>query len=142
MNIAKNGDNVKVHYTGKFANGKQFDSSDGREPLEFTVGSQQVIAGFDNAVLGMKVGEKKTVAFPPEEGYGKHMDEMIFEVANENFPEDFKPEIGMPLEMVNHQGETRVVSVSEITETGVMLDANHPLAGKHLTFDIELLEIK
>ena len=141
MNTAKSGDNVRVHYTGKFANGKQFDSSAGREPLEFIVGSQQVISGFDNAVIGMKTGEKKTIAFPPEKGYGPHMKELIFEVGKENFPEDFVPEIGMPIEMVNHQGETRVVSVCEIKDNGVMLDANHPLAGKHLTFEIELLEI-
>jgi peptidylprolyl isomerase len=141
MILAENGNTVKVHYTGKFADGTVFDSSLEREPLEFKIGGSQVIAGFENAVTGMKIGEMKTVAFPPEEGYGVRSEELIFEVDLKELPPDFTPEVGMPLEMMNHEGETMIVNVFEVNDEFIRIDGNHPLAGKHLTFEIELIEI-
>jgi peptidylprolyl isomerase len=141
MILAQSGNTVKVHYTGKFSNGVIFDSSLDREPLEFNIGSNQVILGFDKAVTGMKIGEKKTVAFPPDEGYGERTEDLIFEIDKSDLPQDFEPEVGMPLEMMNHEGETMIVNIFEIDGDSVKIDGNHPLAGKHLTFEIELLEI-
>lgn len=141
MQKAGNGNTVRVHYTGKFSNGSVFDSSIEHEPLEFEIGSHQVIEGFENAVSGMQIGEKKTVAFPPEQGYGERSEDLLFEISNEELPEQFEPKIGMPVEMMNHEGETLIASIIDVNETGIKMDGNHPLAGKHLTFDLELMEI-
>ncbi len=141
MAQVKTGDKVKVHYHGKLTNGETFDSSEGRAPLEFEVGSGMVIKGFDDGVTGMSVGEKKTVNIPFGEAYGPRNPEMLVEFPKDKFPQDMELEIGMPLMMNNGSGQQFQVVVTEIKEEMVMLDANHPLAGQDLVFDIELVEI-
>ena len=141
MQQAKTGDKVKVHYHGRLTNGETFDSSDGRAPLEFEVGSGMVIKGFDDGVTGMSVGEKKTVNITFDEAYGPRNPEMIVEFPKERFPTDMELELGMPLMMNNGAGQQFQVVVSEIKDDIVILDANHPLAGQDLVFDIELVEI-
>ena len=142
MQQVKNGDVVKVHYTGKLTNGEQFDSSTGREPLEFIVGAGQMIKGFDKAMPGMSVGEKKTVNISPEEAYGEKIGEAIIEFPRENVPADMPLEIGMTLELRSESGQPIPVTIEDIREDVIILDANHSLAGKELVFDIELVEIK
>ena len=141
MTQVKNGDNVRVHYHGKLNDGSTFDSSEGRAPLEFTVGTGQVIKGFDDALEGMKVGDKKTVVIPAEHAYGESSDQNIIEYPLSEFPEDMKPEVGLELHMSDNEGNNFPVVIKEIKDEAVVLDANHPLAGKELTFDIELVEI-
>ncbi len=138
----KKGDKIKVHYHGKLDDGTTFDSSEGRDPLAFEVGSGMVIPGFDAGVTGMEKGEKKTIVIPSDEAYGPKLDEMIMEFPKERFPEDMKPEIGMSLNMSNQDGQSFPVVIKEVKEDVVVLDANHPLAGKDLTFDLELVEIE
>ena len=140
MTEVKKGDNVKVHYTGKLADGTVFDSSEGGEPLGFAVGSGQVIEGFEEGVLGMKVGESKVVEIPVEKAYGERNEEMVIQAPIEQVPPDLNPELGMRLEMGGANGEILRVVVTEITDTHITLDANPPLAGKDLTFEIELVE--
>lgn len=140
MTVAKRGDNVKVHYTGTLADGSVFDSSEGREPLTFAVGSGQVIAGFDEAVTGMEVGESKVVTIPVDKAYGHRKDEMVIQAPVEQIPPDLNPEVGMRLEMGGANGEILRVVVVEITDTYITLDANPPLAGHDLTFKLELVE--
>lgn len=142
MQQVKKGDVVKVHYTGKLTNGEQFDSSTGREPLEFIVGAGQMIKGFDKAMPGMSVGQKKTVNIPPDEGYGEKIEEAIIEFPRENVPADMPLEIGMSLELRSESGQPIPVTIEDIREDVIVLDANHSLAGKELVFDIELVEIK
>ena len=141
MAQVKEGDVVKVHYTGKLANGEQFDSSVGREPLEFTVGAGMMIKGFDAAMPGMVIGEKKTISIAPEDGYGEKSADAIIEFPRENVPEDMKLEPGMSLTLSNEAGQPVQVVVVEVKETVIVLDANHFLAGQELIFDIELVEI-
>ena len=141
MQRVKSGDTVKVHYHGKLTDGTTFDSSEGREPLEFEVGSGSVIAGFDTGVTGMTVGEKKTVNIPVDEAYGQKQDDLFMEFPLDRFPEDMQPEVGMQLNMSNGEGQNFPVVIREVREDAVVLDANHPLAGEELTFDLELVEI-
>src|SRR5687768_15953426 len=141
MQQVKSGDKVKVNYTGKLRNGETFDSSEGREPLEFTVGGGQVIKGFDNGVMGMQVGDKKTVEIAVQDAYGEKQDEMIIEFPKDQFPPEMNPEVGMQLMMNNGAGQQFPVTVAEVREESVVLDANHPLAGQELVFDIELVSI-
>ncbi|HEY0355364.1 MAG TPA: peptidylprolyl isomerase [Flavisolibacter sp.] len=141
MQQAQNGDKVKVHYHGKLRTGETFDSSQGREPLEFTVGSGQVIKGFDDGVRGMTPGDKKTVEIPVGEAYGEKESERIVEFPKSQFPPEMNPEVGMQLVMSDGSGQQIPVLVTEVKEESVMLDANHPLAGQDLIFDIELVEI-
>ncbi len=141
MAQAKNGDVVKVHYTGKLTSGEQFDSSAGREPLEFTVGAGQMIKGFDAAIPGMNVGDKKTINIPASEGYGERDPQAIIEFPKQNIPEDMKLEPGMQLELRNQAGQPVPVVVTEVKDDVVLLDANHFLAGQDLVFDVELVEI-
>jgi len=141
MQQVKSGDKVKVHYHGKLTNGETFDSSEGRSPLEFEVGGGMVIKGFDDGVTGMSIGEKKTVNIPFNEAYGPRNPEMIIEFPKDRFPQDMEIEVGLPLAMSGGNGEQFQVVVTEIKEDSVMLDANHPLAGQDLVFDIELVEI-
>ena len=141
MQEAKKGDKVKVHYHGKLTNGETFDSSAGREPLEFEVGSGSVIKGFDEGVSGMKVGEKKTINIPVDEAYGERSEDMLIEFPKDRFPKDMEIKEGMQLMMSNGTGQNIPVIVTEVKDDGVILDANHPLAGEDLIFDIELVEI-
>ena len=141
MKQVKEGDVVKVHYTGKLVNGEQFDSSAGREPLEFTVGAGQMIKGFDAAMPGMGLGEKKTINIAPEDGYGHRSEEAIIEFPKENVPADMVLEPGMPLTLSNQAGQPVPVIVVEVKDDIIVLDANHFLAGQELIFDIELVEI-
>jgi len=140
MSEVRRGDNVKVHYTGTLEDGTVFDSSDGKDPLEFAVGSGQVIPGFDEAMVGMTVGEKKTVHIPVEKAYGERSDSMVITTPIEQVPPDLEPEVGMLLEVGGPNGEIMRVQVVEINEKNIILDANPPLAGKDLTFAIELIE--
>ncbi len=142
MQQAKDGDKVKVHYHGKLRSGETFDSSENREPLEFTVGTGQVIKGFDEGVKGMKVGDKKTVEIPVEDAYGEKNKEMVIEFPRTQFPEEMKPEVGMQLMMNNGEGQQFPVTIVELKEDIVILDANHPLAGQDLIFDIELMDLQ
>lgn len=142
MQEVKSGDTVLVHYHGKLNDGSTFDSSEGREPLEFEVGSGNVIAGFDSGVTGMQVGDKKTINIPVEEAYGQVQDDLLMEFPNDRFPADMRPEVGMQLNMDNGAGQNFPVVIKEVRESSVILDANHPLAGEELTFDLELVEIK
>jgi FKBP-type peptidyl-prolyl cis-trans isomerase 2 len=141
MQQAKKGDKVKVHYHGKLKNGETFDSSSGREPLEFEVGSGSVIKGFDEGVAGMEVGEKKTINIPFDDAYGERSDDMLIEFPKDRFPQGMEIEQGMQLMMGDGAGQSMPVIVIEIKENSVILDANHPLAGEDLVFDIELVEI-
>ena len=140
MTQVRKGDNVKVHYTGRLDDGTVFDSSEGREPLGFAVGSGQVIAGFDEAVMGMTVGESKVVHIPVEKAYGARKEELVMMVPAEQVPPDLDPEVGMRLEVGGANGEIMRVVVTEITDSHITLDANPPLAGKDLTFTLELIE--
>lgn len=141
MQTAKKGDKVKVHYHGKLTDGTTFDSSEGRSPLEFEVGSGQVIPGFDEGVTGLQIGEKRTVNIPADQAYGQVSEEQIVEFPKDQFPPEMTPEVGMPISMSNDQGQTFQVVIKEVKEESVILDANHPLAGKDLVFDIELVDI-
>ena len=141
MAQVKEGDVVKVHYTGKLVNGEEFDSSAGKEPLEFTVGAGQMIKGFDAAMPGMNVGEKKTINIAPEDAYGEKSAEAIIEFPKEQVPSDMKLEPGMPLTLSNEEGQPVPVMVVEVKDDIIILDANHFLAGEELVFDIELIEI-
>jgi peptidylprolyl isomerase len=141
MEQVKDGDVVRVHYTGKLTNGEQFDSSEGREPLEFTVGAGQMIKGFDDAMPGLSVGEKKTINILPGDAYGEKDEQAMIEFPKANIPPDMKLEPGMQLQLRNENGQPFPVTVAEIKDDVIVLDANHMLAGKELVFDIELMEI-
>jgi len=141
MAQAKYGDTVKVHYTGKFEDGTIFDTSIDRDPLLFTIGSGQILPGFEEAIIGMNSGESKTATIPAEKAYGPYHKEMVLVVARNQFPEDLKLDIGAQLELSRKDGETIIVTITNVNESTVTLDANHPLAGKDLIFDIHLVEI-
>jgi len=139
---ARNGDVVQVDYTGKLADGTVFDSSAERGPLEFTLGAGQMIPGFEKAVFGMKVGEKKTVTIPVDEAYGPRRDDLVVEVPREKLPSDMTPEVGQQLGIKQPDGRTAIVTITNVSDNNtVTIDANHPLAGKDLTFEIELVKI-
>jgi peptidylprolyl isomerase len=142
METAKKGDTVSVHYTGRLTDGTVFDSSRNGDPLTFELGGGQLIQGFDQAVMGMEVGETKTVELSPSEAYGAKRDDLQFEMERSNFPESIEPEEGQQLQMRQRNGQPLIVTVVEASEETVTLDANHPLAGEELVFDIELVEIK
>ncbi|QDZ39229.1 peptidylprolyl isomerase [Euhalothece natronophila Z-M001] len=139
---AKSGDTVKVHYTGKLADGTVFDSSEGRDPLEFAIGEGQIIPGFEQAVIGMAPGESKTAEISSDEAYGPHRSEMVLEVEREQIPEDIEVQPGQQLQVQHPSGQQIPVVVTEVAESKVTLDANHPLAGQDLTFDIELVNVE
>jgi peptidylprolyl isomerase len=141
--VAKDGDTVQVNYTGKLEDGTVFDTSEGREPYEFTLGAGQAIAGFDKAVIGMKVGEKKTITIPSDEAYGPYYDEMVIQISRDRIQSEAEPAIGQVLTASGPSGQKISFRVTEISDNGTLtLDANHPLAGKDLTFDIELMNIE
>ncbi len=141
MSQVKDGATVKVHYTGTLEDGTVFDSSREREPMEFTLGQGQLIPGFEKAVLGMTVGESRTVTIPADEAYGPVRDEMHLQVPRDQFPADMVPELGMQLQVGQAEGQGMVVVITEISDEQITLDANHPLAGKDLTFEIALEEL-
>jgi peptidylprolyl isomerase len=141
MTQAKHGDTVKIHYTGTLADGKVFDSSAGREPLSFTIGSGQVIPGFEEAVMGMLKDEKKSVTIPVAKAYGPRNEELVFNVPRSQVPPEINPEIGQRLQMQGPHNQPIIVTVTEVTDEHILLDANPPLAGKELNFAIELVEI-
>lgn len=141
MSQVKSGDKVKVHYKGTLNDGSVFDSSEGREPLEFVVGSGQVIPGFDNAVMGLAVGESKSVNIPSEEAYGPYQENMVLAIEKDKFPEGLNLTVGEQLQIPSQSGQPIVVVIKEVADDKVTLDANHPLAGEDLNFNIELVEI-
>ncbi len=142
MAQAANGSTVQVHYTGRLEDDSVFDSSRERdEPLKFTIGEEQVIPGFEDAVEGMEPGDEKTVDIPSDEAYGPYRDDMVLEVDRGQLPEDLDPEVGQRLQLRQQNGEVVNVTLTEISDEEVTLDANHPLAGKDLSFDIELVDI-
>jgi len=142
MNQVKGNETVKLHYTGKLGNGQVFDSSLEREPLEIKLGEGRLIPGFEKGLLDMKVNEKKTISIPKEEAYGEVQKELFQKVPRENLPQEIRPEVGMGLVSKNHDGSERQLRVAEVKEDFIIVDANHPLAGQDLIFDLEVLEIK
>ena len=141
MGQAKNGDTVKVHYTGKLENGEIFDSSKNREPLEFVIGSGNVIPGFEKGVLGMEEGASANITISPKEAYGEKDEQFVVRVSRNDFPENITPAVGLQLQMSRPDGEPINVMIAEMNDDTVTLDANHPLAGQTLFFEIELVEI-
>ncbi len=141
MSQAKKDDTVKVHYTGKLTDGTIFDTSENRDPLEFVLGSGQMIPGFDQAVTGMEEGEEKTVEIPSDEAYGPHDPNRTLEIEKSQLPDDMEPEVGQKLQMQHQNGQVMIVSILEIGDEKVKLDANHVLAGKDLVFDLKLVSI-
>lgn len=138
---AKNGDKVKVHYTLKDVNGEVIESSTNTIPIEFTIGEGKVIPGFEKNIIGMNSEETKTIMVPPEDAYGTRDEKKVFEFDKKSAPEDFSPQIGQSIQLHRPDGKAFVVTVTGRTEKGFMMDANHPLAGKELAFDLELVEI-
>ena len=139
---AKSGDKVKVDYTLKLSDGTIFDTSVGKTPLEFTLGQNQVVVGFEKAVIGMKVGESKTVTIPPDEGYGQRDESLVVTVDKTQLPTNLVPTVGQQLQATNTNGSTSVFTITQVNDTTVILDGNSPLAGKDLTFEIKLLQIE
>lgn len=142
MSIASKGNTVKVHYKGSLKDGTIFDSSENREPLEFVLGDGRMIKGFDAAVHGMSVGEDKQVKIPSNEAYGEKREDMMLDVPLDQVPPEIKPEVGMDLSIQNQAGQPTPVKVVHVDENKITLDANHPLAGEDLIFDIKLVEVK
>jgi len=141
MPEAKKSDKVKVHYTGKLENGMVFDSSLDREPLEFEIGKGDIIQGFEEGVVGMNPGDSKTIEIPVEKAYGPRNEELAIEIQRNQFPDGIEPEVGQQLESEQEDGEVILFTVTSVTDSIVNLDANHPLAGRDLSFEIELVEI-
>lgn len=142
MAEAQQGKTVSVHYTGKLEDDTVFDSSRGGDPLSFEIGSGQIIPGFEKGVVGMTPGETKTVEVSADEAYGPYREDQVVEVEREKLPEDIDPEVGQQLQVQQTNGQTAVVTIKEVTPAAVRLDANHPLAGKDLTFEIEVVSIE
>ena len=141
MSKVKDGDTVKVHYTGKLENGEVFDTSKEQEPFEFTVGNKAVIPGFEKGVVGMEVGDSKSIEIPAEEAYGAKQDQLVVEVNRIEFPDDITPTIGQRLQIRQQDGNPIIVTITDLAEDIITLDANHPLAGYTLFFDVEVIEL-
>lgn len=141
MSVAEIGDHVRVHYTGKLESGEQFDSSEGKDPIEFTIGQKQVISGFEDGVLGMTEGDKKTLQIEKENAYGEYRHDLVVKFTKKDFPAEIDPEIGKQIELKTQDGRAVNTVIKEIDGDDVYLDANHPLAGENLTFDVELVKI-
>ena len=141
MTQAKSGDTVRIHYTGTLDDGTEFDSSAGREPLEFALGGGQVIPGFDSAVDGMAVGENKTVTIPADQAYGERHEQLVQQVPKDALPEEIDPAVGMHLQSRSPEGQVMSLVVTDVADDSITVDGNHPLAGQSLTFAIELVEI-
>ncbi|HEY4617969.1 MAG TPA: peptidylprolyl isomerase [Flavobacterium sp.] len=142
MSQVKENNTVKVHYTGKLSDGQVFDSSEGKEPLEFTLGQGRLIPGFEKGLIDMKLNEKKTITITPDEAYGAVREDLIQEVAKTELPPEIKPEVGMGLVSKSPDGQEMNLLVVEVRDQSIVLDGNHPLAGKDLIFDLEVVEIK
>jgi len=138
---AKEGDEVQVHYTGKLEDGTVFDTSEDGDPLSFTIGENRVIPGFEEAVTGMEPGDSKTTEVEPEQAYGEHRDDMVMEMERDQIPQDVDPEVGQQLQLRLENGQTVPVLITALGEDTVTIDANHPLAGRKLLFDIELVDV-
>ena len=141
MSQAKHGDKVKVHYKGTLEDGTIFDSSEGREPLEFTIGDGNIIPGFEEAVIGMNPGDNKSQKIPSEQAYGPKIPELLAEVERDQVPSHITPEVGQQLQIKQDDGQVTIVTITDVNDKTISLDANHPLAGKDLTFDITLVEV-
>ncbi|MEX2585882.1 MAG: peptidylprolyl isomerase [Balneolaceae bacterium] len=141
MSKVEEGDTVKVHYTGSLSDGTVFDSSENKEPLEFTLGSGQLIPGFEKAVNGLTAGETVEVTIPTDEAYGEAREDLVLSVSKSDLPEDIEPQVGMQLQVNQPQGDPVPVRITSVEEEEIQLDANHPLAGEDLTFKIDLVEI-
>ena len=141
MAKAKNGDKVKVHYTGRLDDGTVFDSSLKRDPLEFKIGENKIIPSFEEAVVGMEVGDTKTFGIPATEAYGDRQDDMVLTLDRKQLPDNMDPQVGQQLQLSQEDGNHFLVVVTDVSDDNVTIDANHPLAGEALTFDVELLEI-
>lgn len=141
MAQAKAGDKVRVHYDGQLNDGTVFDSSRAREPIEFVLGEDSVIPGFEQAIIGMEAGESKDVSIPPEDGFGEYNEDLVVNVEKSILPPDINPELGMQLEVSSEEESPRVFTIADIAEDTITLDGNHPLAGREIAFKIELLEI-
>ncbi|OGW27387.1 MAG: peptidylprolyl isomerase [Nitrospirae bacterium GWC2_57_13] len=141
MKQAKKGDSVVVHYTGKLADGTVFDSSRDRQPIQFKVGDGQVIPGVENAVVGMNVGDSKTAKIPSEEAYGPRRDDMVVTLDRSQLPADLDPKVGQRLELTQENDQTVLATITDLSEKNITLDGNHPLAGKELTFELELVQV-
>lgn len=141
MTKAASGDTVRVHYTGKLDSGEVFDSSEGRDPLEFELGGNNVIEGFGNAVVGMSPGDEKDVTIPSDKAYGEPNDEMIIEISREQLPEGMDPQVGQWLQVGGDDGRVGHVRVAAVGDDSITIDGNHPLAGENLHFSIQLVEI-
>jgi FKBP-type peptidyl-prolyl cis-trans isomerase 2 len=137
----RSGDTITVHYTGRLADGRVFDSSEGREPLELTLGEGEVILGFEHALAQMEPGEQRTVTIPAEEAYGPHRPELMVSVDRAELPDHIQPTVGLQLQVRADDGHCAIVTIAEVSDTQVTLDANHPLAGEDLTFDLKLVEL-
>ncbi|AFN74369.1 peptidylprolyl isomerase FKBP-type [Melioribacter roseus P3M-2] len=142
MSIAKTGDKVKVHYTGTLNDGTQFDSSHGNEPLEFTIGEGALLGKFENAVVGLEPGQSVDINIPADEAYGQRREDLIIKVNNSNLPPNLNPEVGMKLHMQTADNQVIPLTIVEVLEDGIMVDANHELAGQDLNFHIELVSIE
>ena len=142
MSQAKSGDTVRVHYTGKLDDGTQFDSSAGKDPLEFSLGAGDVLPGFDSAVAGMAVGDSKSVKIAAEDAYGPRHEQLIQDVPREHLPDDMQPAVGMQLQAQGQDGQPIRLVVTAVAGQSITVDGNHPLAGQALNFDIELVEIR
>ena len=141
MARAKRGDRVKIHYTGKLEDGSVFDSSSERGPLEFVIGEGRIIPGLEQAVIGMNPGESKNIKIPEENAYGPYNEKIVMEVEKAFFPHNLKPEVGQQLQVPQENDNPIIVIVTKVSDTKVTLDGNHPLSGKNLTFDLQLIEI-
>ena len=138
---AKVGDTVQVHYTGSLEDGSVFDTSVEREPLQFTIGQGQMIPGFEQGVIGMQLGESKTITIPADQAYGPYNEELVEVVERDHLPADMEPEVGQRLQSTQANGQRIVVTIINVSGSNITVDANHPLAGKDLTFEIQLVEI-
>lgn len=141
MKQAKEGDRVKIHYTGRLEDGTVFDSSEGRPPLDFKIGEKKLMPGIENGVVGMEIDSELTVEIPYKEAFGERRDELIVEVERSNFPEDLNPEVGQQLQLKQSDGNAIIMTVLDLKKDTVTLDGNHPLAGENLIFDLKLVEI-
>ncbi len=141
MSEAQEGNTVKVHYTGKTSDGTVFESSSGRDPVQFTIGQGEIIDGFEQAVRGMSEGESKSVELTPDRAYGERREDLVLDVGRDRFPDDLTPEAGQRLQMQSQDGQAIPVTVTEVYDSEVRLDANHPLAGETLSFDLQLVEV-